>query len=62
MPYNGVTPRGNPVSADLHKEFTDHTIDAAETGNQTYSNYDDWYDSVKKKKTASNTYVNPQPQ
>lgn len=62
MAYNGVTKRGNPVSADLHKEYTDHTIEASTNGTQSYSDYDDWYENVKKKQVASNIYANPQPQ
>ena len=62
MAYNGMTPRGNPVSASLHKEYTDHKIEASTNGTEPYSTYDDWYENVKKNKTASNIYVNPQPQ
>ncbi len=61
MAYDGTTNRGNPTNYELHKEFMDHSISSQESGQQSYANYDDWYENEKKKKTAPNTYVNPEP-
>lgn len=62
MAYNGYTQRGNPINADLHKEFTDHVISSQEEGKAPYPHYDAWYEAEKKVgDTTKNIYVNPKP-
>lgn len=62
MPYNGYTKAGNPISADLHKEFTDHVISSQENGQPPHPNYDAWYEAEKKVgETVNNVYVSPKP-
>lgn len=58
--YSGYTPKGNPVTADLHKEFTDHVLESQIAGTTPHPNYDAWYENEKAVgATVKNVYSNP---
>lgn len=50
MAYEGLTPKRNPVNAQLHKEYTDYQIESDDGPEDRAKNYDEWYTRKRRPK------------